>query len=158
VHSAEDLEDYIRFAKSYEEAQSSVDKDATISPTITVSTSSSLGFGGDAASSATFYTPDPHAVSRAEAQSYYAGLNSKPTLLYRTGKEQWSPPRGPEAQRRLKELCEVFAHPIAKSSPIRLRSLRPSDCEGLEPRLGLEGCQAYGRSHGPILSIISRVC
>ncbi|EIW75088.1 hypothetical protein CONPUDRAFT_66084, partial [Coniophora puteana RWD-64-598 SS2] len=34
--------------------------------------------------------------------------------LYRTGKEQWPPPRGPEAQRRLKELCEVFNHPIAK--------------------------------------------
>ena len=64
-------------------------------------------------SSATSHTPDPHAVSEAEAQSYYAGLHSEPTLLYRTGKEQWSPPRGPEAQRRLKELCEVFTHPIA---------------------------------------------
>jgi hypothetical protein len=93
------------------EAQSSVDKDAAISPTITVSTSS---FGGDATSSATSYTPDLHAVSKAEAQSYYAGLHSEPTLLYRTGKEQWSPPRGPEAQRRLKELCEVFTHPIAE--------------------------------------------
>ena len=30
------------------------------------------------------------------------------------GKEQWFPPRGPEAQRRLKELREVFTHPIAK--------------------------------------------
>ncbi|KAF8346769.1 hypothetical protein F5887DRAFT_1061256 [Amanita rubescens] len=64
-----------------------------------------------AASSATSYTPDPHAVSKAEAQFYYAGLHSKPTLLYRTGKEKWSPP---EAQRHLKELCEVFMHPIAK--------------------------------------------
>jgi hypothetical protein len=114
VLSAEELEDYIRFARSYEEAQSSVDEDVTISPTITASTFSSLGFGGDALSSATFYTPDPHAVSMAEAQSYYAGLHSEPTLLYRTGKEQWSPPRGPEAQRRLKELCEVFTHPITK--------------------------------------------
>ncbi|KAF9229957.1 hypothetical protein BU15DRAFT_23531, partial [Melanogaster broomeanus] len=32
-----------------------------------------------------------------------------------SGKEQWSPPRGPEAQRRLKELCEVFTHPITKA-------------------------------------------
>ncbi|KAF8799280.1 hypothetical protein BYT27DRAFT_7221909 [Phlegmacium glaucopus] len=65
-------------------------------------------------SHATSYTPDPHVVSKAEAQFYYAGLHSKPTLLYRTGKEQWSPPRGPEAQHRLKELCEVFTHPIVK--------------------------------------------
>jgi hypothetical protein len=58
-------------------------------------------------------TSDPHAVSKTEAQSYYAGLPSEPVLLYRTGKDLWSPPRGPEAQRRLKELCEVFTHPIA---------------------------------------------
>ncbi|KIL60408.1 hypothetical protein M378DRAFT_14168 [Amanita muscaria Koide BX008] len=106
VLSDEDLESCIHFARSYEEAQSSVDKDATISPT--------FSFGSDAASSATSYTPDPHAVSEAEVQSYYAGLHSELTLLYRTGKEQWFPPRGPEAQRRLKELCEVFTHPIAK--------------------------------------------
>ncbi|KAH8914289.1 hypothetical protein BT69DRAFT_1105728 [Atractiella rhizophila] len=60
------------------------------------------------------FTVDPHAVSIVEAQLYYAGLHSKPTLLYRTGKEPWSPPKGPEAQRRLKELCEVFSHPITK--------------------------------------------
>jgi hypothetical protein len=112
VLSAEVLEDYIRFARSYEEAKSSVDKDATNTPT-TVSTSS-LGVGGDAASNDTSYTADPHAVSKAEALSYYAGLSSKPTLLYRTGKEQWSPPSGPEAQCRLKELREVFTHPITK--------------------------------------------
>lgn len=35
-------------------------------------------------------------------------------MLYRTGKERWSPPRGPEAHRRLKELREVFTHPIVK--------------------------------------------
>ncbi|THH10642.1 hypothetical protein EW146_g8312 [Bondarzewia mesenterica] len=46
--------------------------------------------------------------------SYYAGLPSEPTLVYRTGKEQWSLPRGLEAQRRLKELREVFNHPITK--------------------------------------------
>lgn len=64
-------------------------------------------------SSTTSYTPDVHAVSKAEAQSYYAGLHSEPTLLYRTGKE-WSPPSGPEAQLQLKELREVFHHPITK--------------------------------------------
>jgi hypothetical protein len=90
----------------------SVDEDDTLSPT--TSAFSSLGFGKDAASGATSYSPDPHAVSEAEALSYYAGLPSEPTLLYRTGKQQWSPPRGPEAQRRLKELCAVFDHPIAK--------------------------------------------
>jgi hypothetical protein len=114
VLSAEELNGYIHFARSYKEAQSSVDEDDATPQTITESTFSSLGFGGDSASSATSYNHDRHAVSKAEAQSYYAGLPSEPTLLYRTGKEQWSPPRGPEAQRRLKELCEVFTHPIAK--------------------------------------------
>jgi len=123
VLSAEDLEGYIHFARSYEEARGSVDNNATISPT--ASTFSSLDFGGDATSSASSYTPDPHAVSRAEAQSYYAGLHSEPTLLYRTGKEQWSAPRGPEAG--------------------AMRSLYSSNYKGLEPRLGLE---IYGRSHG----------
>jgi len=115
VLSAKVLEDYIHFARSYEEAQSSVDKDTTISPTTTVSTSS-LGVGGDAAPSATATscTADPHAVSKAEALSYYGGLSSKTTLLYRTGKEQWSPPSGLEAQCCLKELREVFTHPITK--------------------------------------------
>jgi hypothetical protein len=91
VLSAEEFDGYIRFVRSYKEAQSSVDEDDATSPTI-----SSLSFGGDPASSAT-YTHDPHAVSKAEAQSYYAGLPAEPTLLYRTGKEQWSLPRGPEA-------------------------------------------------------------
>ena len=111
--SAEVAEDCGRFARGCE-AQSSVDKDATISSTVTASTLSSLGFGGDAALSAIPYAPDPYAVSEEEAQAYYAGLPSQPTLLYRTGKEQWSPPRGPEAYTRLKELREVFTHPISK--------------------------------------------
>jgi hypothetical protein len=112
--SAEELDGYVRFAISYVEAQSSANDDDATFPTITQSTFSSLSFGGDAASSATPYTHDPHAVSKAEAQFYYAGLPSGPTLLYRTGNQQWSPPRGPEAYRRLKELYEVFTHPIAK--------------------------------------------
>ena len=65
--------DDIRLAQSYQEDQSSDDNDAVISPAITTSTFSSLGFGGNVASSATPYSPDPHAVSEAEAQFYYAG-------------------------------------------------------------------------------------
>ncbi|KAF9235843.1 hypothetical protein BU15DRAFT_89406 [Melanogaster broomeanus] len=111
--SAQDIEEYIQFAKSYQEEKSSVDQGTTVSPFISSSTFSSLDFGSDAASSTISYTADPHAVSVAEAQSYYAGLHSQPTLLYRTG-EQWFPPSGPEAPCRLKELCEVFTHPITK--------------------------------------------
>ena len=110
--SAGELNGSICLARCYNEAQSSVDEDDATS-TMYESTSS-LGFGSDLASSTTSYTHDAHAVSKAEAQSYYAGLPSEPMLLYRTGKKQWYPPRGPEAQRRLKELCEVFTHPIAK--------------------------------------------
>jgi len=109
--SAEDIEVFIRFARSYEEMRNSVNRDAAAT---TSSTFSSLDIGGDTVSSVTSYTRDPHAVSKAEALSYYAGIHSEPTLLYRTGKEQWSPPRGPEAQRRLKELRGVFTHPITK--------------------------------------------
>ncbi|KAG7439561.1 uncharacterized protein BT62DRAFT_1055711, partial [Guyanagaster necrorhizus] len=109
--SAEVLEDYIRFARSYVEAQSSVDQDSTISLTTTMPTFSSLGLSADATYSTTSYTPDAHAVSKEEAEFYYSGLHSEPRLLYRTGKK-WFPPRGPEAYRRLKELHPVFNHPI----------------------------------------------
>ncbi|KAJ3917178.1 hypothetical protein F5877DRAFT_80177 [Lentinula edodes] len=97
---------------SIQNAQGSLDKGEIISPTITTSPFS-FSFGVDAASSATCNTSDPHAVSQSEALFYYAGLHSKPTLLYRTGKK-WSPPRGPEAQRPSKELVPVFNHPITK--------------------------------------------
>lgn len=82
--------------------------------TLPASTFTSLGFGGDDACNATSYSPDPHTVSKAEAQSYSAGLPSEPALVYRTGKDQWSPPSGPEAQRHLKELREGFDHPITR--------------------------------------------
>ena len=80
--SNEFIEECIQFCRRYQEAKSSVDEDATqaVSLELTVTTTSS----------ATSYTPDLHAVSIAEAQSYYAGLHSEPTLLYRTGKEQWT--------------------------------------------------------------------
>jgi hypothetical protein len=55
---------------------------------------------------------DPHAVPIAEAQAFYAGLPSEPRLIYRSDKEEWSPPSGPEAYRRKKQLRPVFNHPI----------------------------------------------
>lgn len=62
------------------------------------------------------YLDNAHAVSEAEALSYYAGLHSEPVLLYRTGKK-WSPPCGPDygVRRRPKELRQVFNHPITKA-------------------------------------------
>ena len=109
--SVELVEEFMRFARDHDSSNA---KNDAVSPTVTSSTFSSLGFGRDAASSPTSYTADPHAVSMEEALSYYAGLPSQPALIYRTGKEQWSAPKGPEAYRRLKELLQVFAHPIAR--------------------------------------------
>lgn len=71
----------------------------------------SLGFVGNDRSSATSFTPDPHAVSQAEAEAHYTGLASEPRLVNRTG-APWSPPSGPEAQRRRKELREVYNNPL----------------------------------------------
>ncbi|KAJ3845910.1 hypothetical protein EV368DRAFT_89895 [Lentinula lateritia] len=45
---------------------------------------------------------------------YYAGIPSGLKLIYRTGKNKWLSPRGLEAYRRLKEVCEVFDRPITK--------------------------------------------
>jgi hypothetical protein len=73
---------------------------------------SSLGFRRDAPSSPTSHIDDPHAVSFAEAQGFYAGLPSDPVLIYRSEKEEWSPPSVPEAYRRKKQLRPVFNHPI----------------------------------------------
>ena len=67
----------------------------------------------DSTSSATSYNPNTYAVSETEAELYYAGLHSKPRLLYCMG-EKWSLPRGPEVQSCLKGLCGVFNHPIIK--------------------------------------------
>ncbi|KAI6008150.1 hypothetical protein F5J12DRAFT_767781 [Pisolithus orientalis] len=102
-------EGFEKYNKSprFHEAQRSVDDG--LSPTI-----SSQGLADATASRAISFTPDPHTVPLAEALSYYSGLPSEPTLLYRTGKEQWSSPKGPEAQRRTKELYEIFDHPIAQ--------------------------------------------
>lgn len=113
MFSAKAGEVSIDSTSSYEEAQSSLNKDPTSSPATSAPTFASLSFGGDAASSAASYTRDTHAVSEMESKSYYEGLHSRPTLLYRTGKK-WSPPRGPEAFRHLKELRPAYTHPIVK--------------------------------------------
>jgi hypothetical protein len=55
---------------------------------------------------------DPHAVPDEEARDFYAGLPSNPRLIYRSEKEKWSPPTGPEAYRRVMHLVPVFNHPI----------------------------------------------
>lgn len=88
-----------------------MDRHRIISTARTSSSLSSLGLGGGTLSTATLGISDVHAVSHAEAISYYAGLHSKPRLLYRTGKK-WPPSSGSEPQRRPKQLCEVFNHPI----------------------------------------------
>ena len=85
--SAAELDSYIRFARSYKEAQSessvdsvdSVYEDDAINSTLT----NSLGFGGNAASSATSYTHVPHAVSKGEAQS-------SPIQSRRSGTTTWA--------------------------------------------------------------------
>ncbi|KAI9430556.1 hypothetical protein H4582DRAFT_2121903 [Lactarius indigo] len=80
------------------------DSEVVISPTTTATSAFSLSFGSNDQSSATSFTPDPHAVSRTEALAYYSGLASEPRLVYRTG--------APVAQRRRKELREVYNHPL----------------------------------------------
>jgi hypothetical protein len=80
-------------AKDYEEAQVTAVGTA-ISLTGTESAISDFGFRGGVASSATSYHPDgPYAVSKAEADSFYAGLASEPTLIYRTDVEEKCGPR-----------------------------------------------------------------
>jgi hypothetical protein len=120
VLSAE-LVDFVQaciiFARDFEEIQKAqaqaVEDDPAISPTTTEPTFSSLGLGGPTPSSAPSHTADALTVSNAEALVYYSGLPSHPRLIYRTGKK-WTPPSGPEAQRRKKQLCPVFGHPIAE--------------------------------------------
>jgi hypothetical protein len=103
----------IRYSETLQQTRDSDDDEEVVISPITTTTSafSSLGFRSDDQFSATSFTPDPHAVSQTEAQAYYSGLASEPRLVYRTG-APWSPPRGPEAQRRRKELHEVYNHPL----------------------------------------------
>jgi len=83
--SEELLESCVRFARDYKEAR------VTALGTGTESALSKFGFRGGVASSATSFHPDgPYAVSKVEADCFYAGLASEPTLIYRTDvEEKW---------------------------------------------------------------------
>lgn len=60
--------------------------------------------------------PDPHALPEVEAQCYYAGVNSQPRLIYRTGREneKWSMVFGRWTGPPERELRPVFNHPICR--------------------------------------------
>lgn len=112
--STDFIEKCIKLALNHEsaphEGSDEYEEHDIISPTAGFS---SLDLGGNALSSDSSYTHQPHAVSNEEARAYYAGLPSRPTLVYRTG-AKWFPPTGPEAHLRRKVLCPVSGHAIAK--------------------------------------------
>ncbi|KAF8970664.1 hypothetical protein BDZ97DRAFT_55681 [Flammula alnicola] len=66
----------------------------------------------DDSTSSTSPSSPPYSVSKAEATFYYSGLPSSPRLVYRTGTTPWIKPTGPQAQRELKELRQVFGHKL----------------------------------------------
>jgi hypothetical protein len=55
-----------------------------------------------------------YAVSELEAALYYSGLSghnrAPPRLIYRTSKDVFVPPTGPDTHRRLMTLKPVFEH------------------------------------------------
>jgi hypothetical protein len=55
----------------------------------------------------------PHIISKVEATFYYAGISrSPPKLVYRTSKDPFVMPKGPEAYHRLKHLYPVCDHKL----------------------------------------------
>lgn len=59
------------------------------------------------------YAKSPRVISQFEATLYYAGISrSPPKLVYRTSKDAFTMPKGPEAYRRLKRLCPVYDHKL----------------------------------------------
>ncbi|KAF4573394.1 hypothetical protein EYR36_007908 [Pleurotus pulmonarius] len=59
-------------------------------------------------------TTDPHAIPEYVASSYYAGLPSRPALIYRAHPgNPWFPLSGHNVFHRRKLLCPVFEHPLA---------------------------------------------
>ncbi len=55
----------------------------------------------------------PYVISKVEATFYYAGISrSPPKLVYRTSKDPFVMPKGPEAYRRLKHLYPVYDHKL----------------------------------------------
>jgi hypothetical protein len=55
----------------------------------------------------------PYVISKAEATFYYAGIfRTPPKLVYRTSRDPFVIPKGPEAYRRLKHLYPAFDHKL----------------------------------------------
>ena len=80
----------------------------TLSPTDT--DFSDLSLYDKYTSSVPYGTP-PYVISEAEATFYYAGISrSPPKLVYRTSRDPFVMPKGPEAYRRLKYLYPVYDH------------------------------------------------
>jgi hypothetical protein len=82
----------------------------TLSPTDT--DFSDLGLSNEYTSSVSSGSP-PYAISNVEATFYYAGISrSPPKLVYRTSRNPFVTPKGPEAYRRLKQLYPVYDHKL----------------------------------------------
>ncbi|KAG9082178.1 hypothetical protein FS749_007058, partial [Ceratobasidium sp. UAMH 11750] len=68
----------------------------------------------DDSSSISSVETSSHDVPKLEARLYYAGLSGPggrgPKLIYRTSKDVFIPPDGPEAYRRLMKLVPVYEH------------------------------------------------
>ena len=70
----------------------------------------SLWSSDDSVSSATTADSSPHEVSKIESNLYYAGVGPKgrgPKLIYRTSKDKFEEPSGPEAYKRVMRLIGV---------------------------------------------------
>lgn len=74
---------------------------------------SDLSLYDEQASSVSSGSEAPYVVSHVEATFYYAGISrSPPKLVYRTSKDPFVMPKGPEAYRRLKYLYPVYDHEL----------------------------------------------
>ncbi len=111
VISDDVLEEYLSFSHWHMQAQLYNDSiDDCFVPMTTASKAQEL----DATSSVPTFTPDPHAVSELEGVAYYAGLHSRPKLVYRTSKDKWALSTGAWTVPYKRQLREVFTHPITK--------------------------------------------
>ena len=73
---------------------------------------SDLGLYDEYASSVSSGSP-PYVISKVEATFYYAGISrSPPKLVYRTSKDPFVMPKGPEAYRPLRYLYPVYDHKL----------------------------------------------
>ncbi|KAK7041758.1 hypothetical protein VNI00_009047 [Paramarasmius palmivorus] len=69
----------------------------------------------DTSDSSNISESSPYDVSKLEAHLYFAGVRGPnrhgPKLIFRTSKDVFEPPTGPEAYRRLMQLRPVYEHP-----------------------------------------------